>query len=384
MQKNIEKITIKDKNIILVGTAHISKDSIAQVKETIEKEKPDTVCIELCKSRYDAITKRKRWEDTKITDIIKKNKTYLFLSNLLLAGFEKKMGKEVNVKPGSEMIEAIKIAKKHKIKIDLADRDIQITLKRAWIIMSFKEKLKLLAGLIEGIFFTDESIDKKDIEKLKEKDILNQMLKELGKQIPNAKKVLIDERDAYIAQKINDSKGKKIVAVVGAGHIEGIKKQIKKNIDLKSLEKIPKKRSMTKYIAWSVPLIFLALIIYGFIGHGTEVTLNMLFKWLIINGSLSALGALIALANPITIAVAFLVAPLTSLNPMLAAGWFAGLTEAKLKEPKVKDFEALKDINGITDFWRNKVTRILLIVALANLGSTIGTLIALPYLASLL
>lgn len=384
MQKNIEKITIKDKNIILVGTAHISKDSIAQVKETIEKEKPDTVCIELCKSRYDAITKRKRWEDTKITDIIKKNKTYLFLSNLLLAGFEKKMGKEVNVKPGSEMIEAIKIAKKHKIKIDLADRDIQITLKRAWIIMSFKEKLKLLAGLIEGIFFTDESIDKKDIEKLKEKDILNQMLKELGKQIPNAKKVLIDERDAYIAQKINDSKGKKIVAVVGAGHIEGIKKQIKRNIDLKSLEKIPKKRSMTKYIAWSVPLIFLALIIYGFIGHGTEVTLNMLFKWLIINGSLSALGALIALANPITIAVAFLVAPLTSLNPMLAAGWFAGLTEAKLKEPKVKDFEALKDINGITDFWRNKVTRILLIVALANLGSTIGTLIALPYLASLL
>ncbi|MCK5234862.1 MAG: TraB family protein, partial [Candidatus Aenigmarchaeota archaeon] len=206
----------------------------------------------------------------------------------------------------------------------------------------------------------------------------------LGQMIPNIKRVIIDERDTYIAQKIKDSKGKKIVAVVGAGHIPGIKKNLKKTTDLRELEKIPENKSVSKYIGWSVPVIFTALIIYGFTGHGAEVTINMLWKWLWINGTLSALGALIALANPITIIVAFLAAPLTSLNPMLAAGWFAGYAEAKMNEPKVKDFESLSKLNSITDFWKNRVTRILLIVVLANLGSTIGTFIALPYLASLL
>ncbi|MCK5594410.1 MAG: TraB family protein, partial [Candidatus Aenigmarchaeota archaeon] len=205
-----------------------------------------------------------------------------------------------------------------------------------------------------------------------------------GQYIPNIKKVLIDERDTYLAQKIKDTEGKKIVVVVGAGHVPGIKKNLKKTTDLKTLEKIPKNKNITKYIGWSIPLIFTALIIYGFMGHGTEVTINMLYRWMIINGSLSALGAALALANPITILVAFIAAPLTSLNPMLAAGWFAGLSEAKLKEPRVKDFESLSRLDGITGFWKNRVTRILLIVVFSNLGSTIGTFIALPYLASLL
>ena len=384
MQNNIDRINIDKKEIILVGTAHISKDSIELVKKTIEKERPDTVCVELCGSRYDSIIKRKRWENTKITDLIKEKKAYLFLSNLLLANFEKKMGENVGVKPGSEMIEAINAAKKNKIDISLVDRNIQTTLKRAWRKMGLKEKFRLFFLLFEGMFFADEQIDEKKIESMKDKDMLNEMLKELGQMIPNIKRVIIDERDTYIAQKIKDSKGKKIVAVVGAGHIPGIKKNLKKTTDLRELEKIPENKSVSKYIGWSVPVIFTALIIYGFTGHGAEVTINMLWKWLWINGTLSALGALIALANPITIIVAFLAAPLTSLNPMLAAGWFAGYAEAKMNEPKVKDFESLSKLNSITDFWKNRVTRILLIVVLANLGSTIGTFIALPYLASLL
>ena len=384
MQNNIDRLNIDGKEIILVGTAHISKDSIELVKKTIEKEKPDTVCVELCKSRYDSITKRKTWEDTKITELIRDKKAYLFLSNLLLANFEKKMGEQVKVKPGSEMIEAIKAAKKNKIDISLVDRDIQTTLKRAWRKMGIKEKFRMFFLLFEGMFFADEQIDEKKIESMKDKDMLNEMLKELGQYIPNIKKVVIDERDTYIAEKIKETKGKKIVAVVGAGHIPGIKKNIKKTADLKALENIPKKKNISKYISWSIPIIFTALIIYGFLGHGAEVTINMLWKWLWINGTLSALGALIALANPITIIVAFLAAPLTSLNPMLAAGWFAGYAEAKMNEPKVKDFESLSKLNGITDFWRNRVTRILLVVVLANLGSTLGTFIALPYLASLL
>ena len=384
MQNNIDRLNIDGKEIILVGTAHISKDSIELVKKTIEKEKPDTVCVELCKSRYDSITKSKTWEDTKITELIRDKKAYLFLSNLLLANFEKKMGEQVKVKPGSEMIEAINVAKKKKIKISLVDRDIQTTLKRAWRNMGLKEKFRIFFLLFEGMFFADEQIDEKKIESMKDKDMLNEMLKELGQYIPNIKKVIIDERDAYIAEKIKETKGKKIVAVVGAGHIPGIRKNMEKTTDLKTLEKIPERKNISRYVSWSIPVIFTALIIYGFLGHGAEVTISMLWKWLWINGTLSALGALIALANPITIIVAFLAAPLTSLNPMLAAGWFAGYAEAKMNEPKVKDFESLSKLNGIADFWRNRVTRILLVVVLANLGSTIGTFIALPYLASLL
>ncbi|NOQ55777.1 MAG: TraB family protein [Nanohaloarchaea archaeon] len=384
MQKNIDRITLNKKEIILVGTAHISKKSADLVKTTIETEKPDTVCVELCKSRYAAMTKKKKWNDTKITDLIKDKKAYLFLSNLLLANFEKKMGENVKVQPGSEMIEAIKTAKKNKIKISLVDRDIQITLKRAWKMMGLEEKFKLMFILFEGMFFENEKIDEKQIEKLKKEDMLSEMLKELGQYIPNIKKVLINERDTYLAQKIKDTKGKKIIVVVGAGHVPGIKKNLKKTTDLKTLEAIPKNKNITKYIGWSIPLIFTALIIYGFMGHGTEVTLNMLYKWMIINGSLSAIGALFALAHPITIIVAFFAAPLTSLNPMLASGWFAGLSEAKIKEPRVKDFESLSTLGGITGFWKNRVTRILLIVVFSNMGSTIGTFIALPYLASLL
>ncbi len=384
MQKNIDKIQLGKKEIILVGTAHISKKSADLVKSTIETEKPDTVCVELCQSRYDSMTKKKKWENTKMTDLIKDKKAYLFLSNLLLANFEKKMGQNVKVQPGSEMIEAVKTAKKEKIKIGLIDRDIQITLKRAWKMMGLIEKFKLMFILFEGMFFDNEKIDEKKIEQLKKEDMLSEMLKELGQYIPNIKKVLIDERDTYLAQKIKDTEGKKIVVVVGAGHVPGIKKNLKKTTDLKTLEKIPKNKNITKYIGWSIPLIFTALIIYGFMGHGTEVTINMLYRWMIINGSLSALGAALALANPITILVAFIAAPLTSLNPMLAAGWFAGLSEAKLKEPRVKDFESLSRLDGITGFWKNRVTRILLIVVFSNLGSTIGTFIALPYLASLL
>ncbi|MEA3229367.1 MAG: TraB/GumN family protein [archaeon] len=387
MPKNIDKININNKEIILIGTAHISKESTELVKKTIKKEKPDTVCIELCKSRYDAITKRKKWENTKITEIIKNKKTYLFLSSLLLSTFQKKMGKEVGIRPGNEMIEAVKAAKNDRININLVDRDIQITLKRAWKTMGIIERYKLMYSLFDGLFFSDQDINKAQIESMKDKDMLNGMLRELGKQIPNIKKVVIDERDSYIAKKISDTKGKKIIAVVGAGHVEGIKKNLKKSkepIDLKALEHIPDKKSITRYIGWSIPLIFAAIIAYGFIGHGTEVTISLLYQWFLINGSLSAIGAMLALANPLTIIVAFIAAPITSLNPVLAAGWFAGLTEAKIREPCMKDFESLSEINSIFDFWKNRVTKILLIVVFANIGSSIGTFVALPYLASLL
>ncbi len=384
MQKNIERINLKDKKIILIGTAHVSKESIKLVNETISKENPDTVGVELCEKRYKTITSKKKWEDTKITKIIREKKTHLFLANLLLSSFQKRIGEDLKIKPGAEMIQAIKTGKKSSSEIVLLDRDIQVTLKRAWKEMSIKEKFKLTYSLITGLIQPEE-IEEEMIEKLKEKDMITQMMEELGKEIPSAKKVLIDERDIYIANKILDAPGKKIVAVVGAGHIEGIKKHLKKKQEIEPLEKIPEGSKWAKYIAYLIPLIFLSIIAYGFMHHkSVELTIGMLTYWFLINGTLSALGALLALAHPLTIISAFIAAPFTSLNPTIGAGIVAGLVEAKIREPRVKDFQDLNQITTFRGFYKNRVSRILLVAALTNLGSSIGTFAALPYLMSLI
>lgn len=382
--KNIDRIIVEDKEIILVGTAHISKESAKLVRDTIEKEKPDAVGVELCKKRHDTIADKKKWEDTKITQIIKEGKTYLFLTNLLLSSFQKRLGKDLEIRPGQEMIEAIEAGKKTSAHIVLLDRDIQVTLKRAWKEMGFFEKFRLTSSLVSDLIDPEE-IEEEMIEKLKEKDMLTELLEELGKQIPSAKKVLIDERDIYIANKILASPGKKIVAVVGAGHIEGIKRHLKKREDITPLEKIPDGSKWTKVISYGIPLALVGIIAYGFIVKGSSIlALQMLGSWFLINAILSALGVLLALGHPLTIIAAFVSAPFTAIHPAISVGMVAGLVEAKIREPRVKDFQDLSEITSIKGFYTNRVSRILLVASLSNLGGTIGTFISLPYLLSLL
>ncbi|MFH1656970.1 MAG: TraB family protein [bacterium] len=207
-EKNVERIVIKDKEIILVGTAHISEESVELVTRIINEEKPEAVGVELCQKRYNTIFKKEIWENTKIIEIIKKGQTQLLLANLLISSFQKRMGEELKIKPGAEMIQAVAVAKNLASQIVLIDRDIQITLKRAWGEMKFLEKIKFLYILLSGIIFPEE-MDKELVEKIKEKDIMTQMIEELGKEIPSVKKVLIDERDIYIANKILAAPGKK-------------------------------------------------------------------------------------------------------------------------------------------------------------------------------
>jgi len=383
-----ETLEIGGKEVILIGTVHISKESVDEVRKIIEKEKPDVVGVELCEGRFQALKNVKKWEDTNILDIIKQGKIFLFLINLLLSNYQKRLGDKFGVKPGSEFIEAINVAEKEGIKIALIDRDIQTTLKRAWNKMKLKEKLKLMFGVFLGFFEEEEEED--IIEKLQDKDIVNELLNELSKEIPSVKVTLIDERDRYIALKILQSDAKKLVAVIGRGHMDGVirslkelnKKGLKKEI--KELEVIPQKKSYLKYIGYLIPIIFFGIVIYGFFTKGIEFTLKVFFVWIMVNGTLSALGAALALAHPVSILVAFLAAPITSLNPTIAAGWFAGLAEIKFRKPKIRDFEGLNSINGFTDLWKNGVTRIILVVAFSNIGSTIGTVYALPYIISLL
>jgi pheromone shutdown-related protein TraB len=195
--------------------------------------------------------------------------------------------------------------------------------------------------------------------------------------------VLVDERDQYIAKKISELKGKKILAVVGAGHVEGIAQNIGKEVDMKELTSIPEKKSALKMIGMLIPLLFFILIAYGIWTKGIGVGMNTILLWIAVTGTLSALGTLLARGHPIAIMTAFLAAPITTLHPLLAAGWFAGLAQAKVSMPQVKDFEGLNNLNSYGDFEKNKVTQILMVVLYANIGASIGTIIGLPWIASL-
>jgi len=370
----------------LIGTAHVSRESVDLVREVIEEENPDIVAVELDKQRYDSLLNKKKWDETEIHKVIRTGRIYLFLLQLLLTNFQRKIGDELGVKPGSEMLKAIELAREEDIKIALVDRDIRITLKRAFKKMSLREKFKLFLGFFSGIL-EEEEINEEILERLKDKDIVTEMVEELSREVPSIKGVLIDERDRYIANRIINLEGEKIVAVVGAGHVDGIKKFIeskngKKGIE--DLEEIPKSGNWLRYIGYLIPVIFLSIVGWGFYTNGAELTIEMLYKWFLINGSLSALGVILALGHPLSVITAFLAAPFTSLNPTLAAGWFAGLTETWVRKPRVKDFDGLFRLNRVRDYWENGVTRILLVIVFTNIGSSVGTFIALPYLALLL
>lgn len=371
--KDIHYISLNDKDIFLIGTAHISRASAETVKNFIIEEKPDSVCVELCQSRYQSITDPEKWKNMDIVTIIKQKKALLLLVNLILSAFQKRLARQLGLNPGQEMIEAIKAAQENNINLVLADRDIQITFARIWKKLGFFGKFKLLFMLLLSIF-SQEDISEEEIEKLKSEDVLTAALNDLAVSFPRLKSSLIDERDQYLAEKIKNASGKKIVAVVGAGHIPGIKTEIYKEHDLNSLTYVPKSANWVKWVLWAIPIAIIVMIISTF-RVSTISGVNQILQWLIWNGSLAALGALITAAHPLSILTAFLAAPITSLNPLLAAGWFAGIVEAIVRKPRVEDFENLGNITTFRDFFRNRVTKILLVVALTNLGSSFGTFI---------
>lgn len=382
--KDIPRIHVDDKEIILVGTAHVSKESVALVESVIKEEQPDTVCVELCQSRYQSIRKKDQWLEMDIIKVIKEKKSFLLLSNLLLASFQKRIGEKLGVKPGEEMIRAMDTAESVGAEICLADRDITVTLSRTWRSTGFWSRMKLLFQLLLSMGGVDE-IDEKDIEQMKQEDMLESILAEVEKSHPVLREILIDERDRYLAQKIKTAPGKKIVAVVGAGHVPGIRKYINKDIDIALLEVLPPKGRIGGVLKWLIPSAIIVLIGLGFFYGGAQAGKDMVVWWIAVNGLFAGIGAIIAFGHPLTILSAIFAAPLTSLNPMIAAGWVSGLVEAVTRKPKVRDLQALpEDIMSVRGFWRNKVTRILLVVVFTNLGSGIGTFVALPMMMKVL
>ncbi len=369
--------------ITLVGTAHVSKESVREVEETILKEKPDYVALELCEPRMEALTKKKRWEDTPITELIKGNKAYFLLGYSLLSAFERRLGEKTGVKPGDEMLAGVNAAKKVGAEVVLVDRPITITLKRAWKKAGMREKLRIIKEFLFSIFGMEE-IDESVIEELKKEDVLNEMMKELARIAPSAKKVLIDERDEYIAGKLKEL-DKPAVAVIGKGHQKGIERLLKseRKVDFEELEGIPSSRFKWRWLFYGLTAVILGMFVWVGLNNPQKLP-EYWMLWSVINIIFTTLGGILALAHPVSIAAGAISSPITSLVPTIGAGWVGGFFEAKIRKPTVKDFDQLRDMQGIRDFWKNKFTRILLTVALINVGSMVGTFVALPYLLSLL
>ncbi len=373
--ENITKIFIDGKEIILIGTAHVSKQSAEQVKEVIETEKPDSVCVELDEQRYQSIMDRDKWKKMDIFKVVKEKKATFLLINLVISSFQKRLAKQFGIKPGQEMIQGIESAKEIGANLVLADRNIQITFSRIWHAIGLWGKVKLLMQIIFSVF-NDEDITEEELEKMKSQDILNSMLQDFTKYFPKLKVPLIDERDQYLAQKIKEASGDKVVAVLGAAHVPGIKEEIKKDHDLSTLSQTPAKSKAPKIIAWAIPLLIIGMIGYTFYANPTAGA-QQTMSWILWNGSFAAIGAALAFGHPLSIITAFIVAPISSLNPLMAAGWFSGIVQTYLRRPNVGDFENLSEsVFSVKGFWSNKVTRILLIVTLTNLGSALGTVIA--------
>lgn len=390
MSRTREEVNLAGRKIVLIGTAHVSKESIAEVKNEIESLKPDCVAVELDEKRYNSMMDPESWKNLDIVKVLKRREGFLMLANLVLSSFQKRMGKNVGVKPGDEMLAAINCAKENNILFTLVDRPIQVTLRRAWAKNSLWGKCKLLASMIASAF-DNEEISEDEIEKLKSGNEMDSMMKELSEYLPSVKEVLIDERDRYLASHIWESEGNTIVAVLGAGHLPGVKAYLEKLAngimisDTSDIETVSEKSIAGKVIGWGIPIVIVALIVAGFFMGGRTIGTQMIGSWILWNGCLSALGALVAFANPITVLIAFVGAPLTSLCPLVGVGLFTGIVQALICKPKVSDIESLQeDVSSLKGWYKNRVLKVLLVFFLSSLGSTIGTFVATGKIASLL
>ncbi len=380
------RIELNGREFILVGTAHISQASVDEVETVIRAENPDKVCVELDEGRYKTIVENATWKNIDISRVLKEKKGFLLFANIILTSFQKRLGLETGVKPGEEMVKAIHLAKELGIETVLCDREVQTTLRRAWAKSSLWGKNKMLAVLLSSLL-TNEKISPEELEKIKEKDIMHSMLEEMSRYLPKVKEVLIDERDRYLAVKIFQTQGRKIAAVVGAGHVDGIIGHLKlladgkEEADVSELETIPKKGIVRRILPWIIPAAVAGLLVWGFIVKGQEALTGGLLIWSAVTAISTAVGACLSLGHPLAILAAVVSAPITSLIPILKSGVVGGLVQYKLRKPLVNDFERLPDdILKVRKFYSNRILKVLWVFVLTTFTEGIGTFVALSIL----
>jgi pheromone shutdown protein TraB len=428
-EKNVTRLKIGDKEVILIGTAHVSKASAEQVGRVIREERPDSVCVELCPARLQKIKDPESWKKTDLVKILKEGKLMILIINLVLASHQKKIAEKFGINPGQEMLEAISAAEEVEAELEVIDRDVKTTLNRTWGLMSLQNKAKLFISMIGTLTFClwtaaiilflsskfspqfaalfpdlslgkftpnvltliigacfmvpfflgekdgEEEVTEESLEKLKEQDMLENLLTEMGENLPDIKKRLIDERDLYMIQKLRECDGEKMVAVVGAGHVPGMKTHWKAEINLAELEEMPKPSLGSKILTWSIPAALVAVFVVGMFYLDLTQVKELIVSYILYTGGGAAIGAAVALSHPWTILLAFLTAPLTVLHPALGVGMFTGVSEAVKRKPTAGDFETLiDDFSSVKGWMKNRVMRVILTVMLSSFGTIAGVI----------
>lgn len=376
--KDVEILRVRDRDIILVGTAHISAESVELVHKVIAEQRPDCVCVELDERRFQALSERTRWEGLDLREVIKHRQLATLLLNFLLSSYQRRLGGKLGVMPGSELLEAARSAEALGVPVALCDRDIRITLRRAWSALSLLDKSKLIASALLGLV-EEAELDEEELRRIREKDVLSELMNELGRVMPALRRVLIDERDAYLAQKIREAPGKKVVAVVGAGHVAGMRAALESDrpVDMDEITRIPEVPLLWKLLGWSLPVLLAASIASIGWKQGASAAGDSMLYWGLATSIPAATATLLAFAHPLTILAAFVAAPFTSLSPVIGVGHVTALVQAYVYPPRVREFTSVsEDIAVFGMWWRSRLLRVLLVFILSSLGGLVGVWIA--------
>jgi len=384
---DLTRIDLAGKTVYLLGTAHISRRSVEAVRGAVDQAQPECVCVELDGQRLESLRDPNRWRDLDLVKALREGRGAFLLANLALSTFQRRLGLQTGVPPGAELLEAVSAAEARGLRVELIDRPIRTTLLRAWRAMGFWKKSLLAATILASVFERTE-IGEEDLAKLREKDALSALLEEVGKALPAAKEILIDERDTYMASKIRSAPGSRVLAVVGAGHVPGITRELARPASgskIEELEVIPPRSSVSRLIPWTVPVLVVGLFAAGFFAGDTSTLTDAAWAWILSTGGLASLGAILALGHPLTVASAFAAAPITTLHPAVGAGMVTGTVQAWVGKPRVHDVEhLLDDLTRWKGWWGNRVARVFLVFLFSNLGASLGTLVAFGWLKNLL
>ena len=360
----------------LLGTAHVATASVEAVKDQIETYQPKIVGVELCKTRHDALVEGRRLDKEGLRRVIKEGKAPMVLMQAMLSAEQRRLGLNEGQEPGAELLAAVETAKAAGIEVALVDRDIQVTMRRAWRKMKWRERFRLLFSLFGDDEELEEDFDLDEL--LTDSDLLSTMMEDLKEFSQGAGEALIDERDRYIAEKIMQSKTEeKMLVVVGAGHLKGIERALNpynplSTEEFESISTVPKKGIVGKVLPFAIPLIVMGLVGFALFNNNEVDYVKMLTVWTLFNAIFAAIGCILARGHPLAILTAALASPITSLNPALAAGWFAGYVQLRISEPTTEDLQQFLKGTSIGGFWSNRAGRVLLVTALTNLGSMLG------------
>jgi pheromone shutdown-related protein TraB len=374
---DVARVRSAGREYVLVGTAHISRESVDVVERVIAVQRPDCVCVELDARRYEALAQRRRLESLDLRAVIRDRQLAPLLLNFVLASYQRQLGGTLGVLPGSELLAAVRAAETHGIPVRLCDRDVRITLRRAWAVLSLGQRAKLIAALLHALLEPPQ-LSEDALRALRQQDVLSRFVAELGEAFPALKTVLIDERDAYLAEQLRRAPGERIVAVVGAGHLAGMQAALAagRRADLAALETVPPTSRAAQLAGWSIPAVIVLSVLAIGLRQGPAAAGDDVVFWILATGLPGLIGAVIALAHPLTVLATFLAAPLTTLSPLIGVGYVAAFVQAYVRPPFVHEIQSVTDDVRIPlRWWQNRLLRICLVFLLTTIGTSMGALV---------